>query len=110
MRYEGAFDTYSERATILQAHRSIISEIQSGRYYCTPKLVFMLDAYFEVDLLYIIRGDGSVNRPKMPKPTVAVGWPAKSATLSLAATLKQARTSELRHPRIERSKNEPVWR
>ncbi|MBX0293146.1 hypothetical protein K3G63_22060 [Hymenobacter sp. HSC-4F20] len=110
LRYEGAFDTYSELATILQAHRSIISEIQSGRYHCTLKLVFMLDAYFEVDLLYIIRGDGSTNRPKMPKPTVAVGRPAKSATPSLTATLKQARTSELRRQRIERTKDEPVWR
>lgn len=109
LRYEGAFDTYSQLATILQAHRSIISEIQSGRYHCTLKLVYMLDAHYEVDLLYIIRGDGSKDRPKMPKPQVALGRPA-TAAISIAQTLKQARTAELRRQRIERTKDEPVWR
>jgi hypothetical protein len=110
LRYEGAFGTYSELATVLQAHRSIISEIQSGRYHCTLKLVYMLDAHYEVDLLYIIRGDGSKDRPQMPKPQVAVGRPAKPAAPSIAQTLKQARNAELRRQRIERTKDEPIWR
>ncbi|MBT9395324.1 hypothetical protein KLP40_19310 [Hymenobacter sp. NST-14] len=113
LRYEGAFNTYSELATVLQAHRSIISEIQSGRYHCTLKLVYMLDAHYEIDLLYIIRGDGSKDRPQMPKPQVAVGRPAARpapAMASITQTLKQARNAQLRRQRIERTKDEPVWR
>lgn len=110
LRTEGAFNTFTELAQKLQAHRSIISDIEAGRYHCNLKLLYMLDACYDVDLLYIIRSDGSPSRPLILKPDVTAGRPPKAATPSLTATLAQARTSERRRKRQELMKNEPHWR
>lgn len=85
LSHEGAFQTFSELAALLQAHRSIITEIQTGRYHCNLKLIYLLDAYFHVDLLYIVRGDGSEGRPKYPKPVVSAGRPPKAKKPKKAA-------------------------
>jgi hypothetical protein len=40
----GAFATFTELASTLQTHRGIISEIESGRYHCNLKLLYLLQA------------------------------------------------------------------
>lgn len=109
LRYEGAFQTFSELAGLLQAHRSIITEIQTGRYHCNLKLIYMLDAYFEVDLMYIIRGDDSEGRPKYPKPVLTAGRPPR-AVVSQGATLAQRRRQSDKQRLNKTLNEEPVWK
>lgn len=73
----GAIPTFRELASNLQAQDSIIPMIESGRYHCNVKLLYLLDAHYDIDLLYILRGEGSESRTPVPRPVLSVGRPSK---------------------------------
>jgi hypothetical protein len=73
-----AFTTFSELATNLQTHRGIISEIESGRYHCNLKLLYLLHATYQVDILYVLTGQSDQPRPPVAtRPVINAGRPAR---------------------------------
>jgi hypothetical protein len=74
----GAFATFSELAGVLQSHRGLISEVEAGRYHCNLKLLYLLHAAYQVDVLFILTGAGAAQRPPAsPRPQRAAGRPGK---------------------------------
>jgi hypothetical protein len=74
----GAFATFTELASTLQTHRGIISEIESGRYHCNLKLLYLLQATYQADALYILTGQSDQARPAaVARPAVSAGRPTQ---------------------------------
>lgn len=68
----GAFATFPELASTLQTHRGVIAAIESGRYHCTLKLLYLLQATYPVDALYILTGYHDPGRPPVvARPTTS---------------------------------------
>ncbi|WP_151086851.1 hypothetical protein [Hymenobacter baengnokdamensis] len=73
-----AFATFTELATVLQTHRGIVSEIEAGRYHCNLKLLYLLHAAYQVDVMYVLTGQGDPARPPAPtRPDVSAGRPGQ---------------------------------
>jgi hypothetical protein len=73
-----AFATFTELATVLQTHRGIVSELEAGRYHCNLKLLYLLQAAYQVDALYILTGQSNkVRPPAAARPDVSVGRPGQ---------------------------------
>jgi hypothetical protein len=76
-----AFATFTELAQVLQAHRGIISELEAGRYHCNLKLLYLLHAAYQVDVLYVLTGQSAQPRPPaLPRPVVRAGRPDRRKT------------------------------
>lgn len=73
----GAFATFSEVARTLQSHRGLISEIEAGRYHCNLKLLYLLQAAYQADALYVLTGKSSKPRSPVSRPEVNAGRPLK---------------------------------
>ena len=74
-----AFATFSELAGVLQSHRGIISELEAGRYHASLKLLYLLHAAYQVDVLYVLTGQSEQPRPPTAgRPAVSAGRPTKS--------------------------------
>ena len=72
-----AFPTFTELAQVLQAHRGIICELEAGRYHCNLKLLYLLHAAYQVDVLYVLTGQSSQARPTpVRRPAVSAGRPS----------------------------------
>jgi hypothetical protein len=75
----GAFATFTELASTLQTHRGIISEIESGRYHCNLKLLYLLQATYQADALYILTGHSDqVRPPVIARPNISSGRPTQN--------------------------------
>ncbi|MGI4736480.1 MAG: hypothetical protein ACRYG7_14995 [Janthinobacterium lividum] len=73
-----AFATFTELAKVLQAHRGIISELEAGRYRCNLKLLYLLQAAYQVDALYILTGQSDqVRPPAATRPVMSAGRPGQ---------------------------------
>jgi len=73
-----AFATFTELAKVLQTHRGIVSELEAGRYHCNLKLLYLLHAAYQVDVMYILTGQGEQARPTATaRPAVSAGRPAQ---------------------------------
>jgi hypothetical protein len=73
-----AFATFTELAGVLQTHRGIISELEAGRYHCNLKLLYLLQATYQVDALYILTGQSNQVRPLAAvRPIVSAGRPSQ---------------------------------
>jgi hypothetical protein len=73
-----AFATFTELASALQTHRGIISEIESGRYHCNLKLLYLLQANYQTDALYTLTGySDQVRPPVVARPTISSGRPTR---------------------------------
>jgi hypothetical protein len=69
-----AFATFSELAQVLQTHRGIISELEAGRYHCNLKLLYLLHAAYQVDVMYVLTGQSERPRPPaVARPAVSPG-------------------------------------
>jgi hypothetical protein len=78
----GAFATFTELASALQTHRGIISEIESGRYHCNLKLLYLLQATYQADALYILTGHSDLVRsPAVGRPAISSGRPTQNRSL-----------------------------
>jgi hypothetical protein len=74
-----AFATFTELAKVLQTHRGIISELEAGRYHCNLKLLYLLHAAYQVDVMYVLTGQGAPMRPAAAvRPAVAPGRPTQN--------------------------------
>jgi hypothetical protein len=74
----GAFSTFVELAAALQAHRSIVQEIETGRYHCNLKLLYLLHASYQADVLYVLTGQTSQERPPATlRPKLRPGRPTQ---------------------------------
>jgi len=72
-----AFATFTELAKVLQTHRGIISELETGRYHCNLKLLYLLHAAYQSDVMYVLTGQGSQERAPAPaRPDVSAGRPS----------------------------------
>lgn len=73
-----AFATFTELAAVLQTHRGIVSELEAGRYHCNLKLLYLLHAAYQVDVMYILTGQGEQARPPAAaRPDVSAGRPSQ---------------------------------
>lgn len=73
-----AFATFTELAKVLQTHRGIISELEAGRYHCNLKLLYLLHAAYQVDVMYVLTGQSTQARPAVvARPEVSAGRPAQ---------------------------------
>jgi hypothetical protein len=73
-----AFATFTELAKVLQTHRGIVSELEAGRYHCNLKLLYLLHAAYQVDVLYVLTGQGAPGRPAAAaRPAVSPGRPTQ---------------------------------
>jgi hypothetical protein len=73
-----AFATFTELAKVLQTHRGIVSELEAGRYHCNLKLLYLLHAAYQVDVLYVLTGQSAHPRPPaVPRPEMRVGRPSR---------------------------------
>jgi hypothetical protein len=71
-----AFATFTELAKTLQTHRGIISELEAGRYHCNLKLLYLLHMAYQVDVMYVLTGQGDPTRPAAAaRPAVSPGRP-----------------------------------
>jgi DNA-binding XRE family transcriptional regulator len=77
----GAFATFTELAQVLHVHRGFLSELEAGRYHCNLKLLYLLHAAYQVDVLYVLTGQSAQPRPPaLPRPVVRAGRPAQGKT------------------------------
>jgi hypothetical protein len=73
-----AFATFTELAKVLQTHRGIIPELEAGRYHCNLKLLYLLHAAYQVDVMYVLTGQSDQERPAAAaRPEVSPGRPAQ---------------------------------
>jgi hypothetical protein len=72
-----AFATFTELAKVLQTHRGIISELEAGRYHCNLKLLYLLHAAYQVDVMYVLTGQSERARPVVVRPTISSGRPSR---------------------------------
>jgi hypothetical protein len=73
-----AFATFTELAKVLQTHRGIISELEAGRYHCNLKLLYLLHAAYQVDVMYVLTGQSNQARPAAAtRPAVSAGRPTQ---------------------------------
>jgi len=73
-----AFATFTELASALQTHRAIIPELESGRYHCNLKLLYLLHATYQVDVMYVLTGQSDQERPAAAaRPAVSPGRPTQ---------------------------------
>jgi hypothetical protein len=74
----GAFATFTELASALQTHRGIISELESGRYHCNLKLLYLLHSAYQIDVMYVLTGQSDQARPAaVARPAVSAGRPTQ---------------------------------
>jgi hypothetical protein len=74
----GSFATFTELAKVLQTHRGIISEVESGRYHCNLKLLYLLHTAYHIDVMYVLTGHGDQARPAaVTRPAVSAGRPTQ---------------------------------
>lgn len=75
------FFSQTELAEKLDLSRSFISEVESGSVRCGYDLIFKLAELFNVNLYYLIRGEGDMFGFKIPVPSLGgkqVGDPIES--------------------------------
>lgn len=71
----------TELAEKLDVSRSFISELESGSVRCGYDLIFKLSEIFNVNLYYLVRGEGDIFGAKTPTPSLAgkeIGDPIES--------------------------------
>ncbi|MGI4835960.1 MAG: hypothetical protein ACRYFK_21105 [Janthinobacterium lividum] len=73
----GAFATFSELANTLQSHRGLISEMESGRYHCNLKLLYLLHMAYGVDVVDVLTGQSEQPRLPVARAHRAAGRPGK---------------------------------
>ncbi|HLP46254.1 MAG TPA: helix-turn-helix transcriptional regulator [Candidatus Kapabacteria bacterium] len=71
----------SELAEKLEVSRSFISELESGQVRCGYDLIFKFSEIFDVNLYYLVRGEGAMFDAKTPTPSLSgkeIGDPIES--------------------------------
>jgi hypothetical protein len=92
---DGAFSSYRELATQLEAQFSFRTLVEAGRYHCNLRLLYNLKRYYpQTDLVFVLEGGHAAGRPE---PTGFPPSPKRGAPFARnapVATKKKAKPAQ----------------